>query len=174
MRRNATGANDKCNDFFHDNANGFSGTVFGMLDDRAGGERKAYMFESKTEIRIHDTDAAGRVFFANYFRMAHISYEAFMKSIGHGLDKIVHESDFLLPVVRAEADYKKGLRLGDVLNISLTAQVRKRSFVLSYRFTDAQGNVAAELKTVHACIDRKTGKPIPMREDIKEALAAIA
>ena len=131
------------------------------------------MFETTTVIRVHDTDAAGVVFFANYFRLAHIAYENFMDSIGCGLDKIINRSDYLLPVVHAEADYKKSLHLGDRLTIFLQADLRRSSFVMSYRFTDGKGDVAAELKTVHASIDQKTRKIIPIPEEIRKRFVSI-
>jgi 1,4-dihydroxy-2-naphthoyl-CoA hydrolase len=131
------------------------------------------MFETTTVIRVHDTDAAGVVFFANYFRIAHTAYEEFMTSIGCGLDEIINRSDFLLPVVHAEADYKKSLCLGEELTISLQADLRKSSFVMSYRFNDSNGDVAAELKTVHVSIHQKTRKIIPLPEAIKKGFASI-
>jgi YbgC/YbaW family acyl-CoA thioester hydrolase len=131
------------------------------------------MFETQTLITMDKVDAAGVVFFANHFKIAHVAYEAFMKSIGCGLDKILEKSDFLLPVVHAEADYKKALCLGDELTIALEAEVRNSSFMIAYTFTDGQGNVAAQLKTVHASIDIKTRKIIPMPEDIKKGLATL-
>jgi len=163
---------EKHNDVLEDNAKRSEKRSIECLMLETKGEWLV-MFESKTEVRVHDTDAAGAVFFANYFRMAHAAYEALMKSIGCGLDKIINQSDFLLPVVHAEADYKKGLCLGDELTISLKAEVGKSSFVISYQFTDGLGNVAAELKTVHASIDRGTRKTIPIPEDIKTGLATI-
>jgi YbgC/YbaW family acyl-CoA thioester hydrolase len=132
------------------------------------------MFETKTEIMVHDTDAAGIVFFANYFRIAHTAYEALMKSIGWGLDTIINQADFLLPVVHAEADYQKALSLGDEVTISLATDIRKSSFVISYRFSDSKGNAIAALTTVHASISKKTKKKIPMPEGVKKALETLA
>ena len=97
-----------------------------------------------------------------------------MASIGCGIDRIIKQSDFLLPVVHAEADYKKGLSLGEELTIAMKAEVRTRSFAISYRITDVQGNVAAELQTVHASINNKTKKIIPLPEEIKKGLETIS
>ena len=43
------------------------------------------MFETKTNIKLHDTDAAGITFFANHYRIAHTAYEALSIS---GLDAV--------------------------------------------------------------------------------------
>ena len=132
------------------------------------------MFETHTDVKLHDTDAAGLLFFSNYFSIAHTAYEAFMKSIGCGIDQIIKQSEYLLPIVHAEADYKKGLSLGDEIAVSLKAEVSKTSFVVSFTFTDTEGNVAAELKTVHVSVDKDTRQKIPLPEEVIRGLATIS
>lgn len=132
------------------------------------------MFETQTDVKLHDTDAAGILFFANHFRIAHSTYESFMKSIGCGLDYIIRESDYLLLIVHAEADYKRSLFLGDNFTISLKAEIGRTSFVLAYSFTDAQGNVASILRTVHVAIDKKTREKIPLPEKVRQGLLGLA
>ena len=61
----------------------------------------------------HDTGAAGRLYFANQFRLAHEAYEAFMASLGFPIGDILKAGRFGLPIVRAEADYKAALSVGD-------------------------------------------------------------
>ena len=132
------------------------------------------MFETETDVKMHDTDAAGTLFFANYFKIAHTAYEAFMKSIGCGLDYIINESDYLTPIVHAEADYKKGLFLGNNLAVSMKAEIGTTSFTLSYEFRDGDGNVAAKLQTVHVSVNKKSREKIPLPEKIRQGLLSIA
>jgi 1,4-dihydroxy-2-naphthoyl-CoA hydrolase len=131
------------------------------------------MFETTLDIKLYDTDAAGIVFFVNHFRLAHDAYEAFMKSIGCGLDHIIIETDYILPVVHAEADYKRPIPVGATIGISMTAAVQETSFILSYKMKDEDGELVATLKTVHVAVDRKTGEKIPLPEEIKEGLSTI-
>lgn len=132
------------------------------------------MFETQVDVRLYDTDAAGIVFFANYFRIAHDAYQAFMKSIGHGLDRIIGQSDYLLPIVHAEADYKKPLVLGSTVRVSVKGQVKDTSFVVSYTLKDGGGITVAQLQTVHVAMDKKTGKKIALPEEIKKGLSTIS
>jgi acyl-CoA thioesterase FadM len=37
------------------------------------------MFKTQTNVKLHDTDAAGILFFSNHFRIAHTAYEDFMQ-----------------------------------------------------------------------------------------------
>ncbi len=136
--------------------------------------RDSVMFETQTDVKLHDSDAAGLLFFAHYFKMAHAAYESFMKSVGCGLHRIIEKSDFLLPIVHAEADYKKSLSYGEEVTIFSRAEVRESSFLLVYTFTDAEGNVAAELKTVHVSVEKETGKKIPLPEEVRTALLTMS
>jgi 1,4-dihydroxy-2-naphthoyl-CoA hydrolase len=131
------------------------------------------MFETTLHIKLYDTDAAGIVFFANHFRLVHDAYEAFMKSIGCGLDHILIETDYILPVVHAEADYKRPIPVGAVIGVSMTAAVRETSFVLSYKMKDEDGDLMATLETVHVAVDRNSGEKIPLPAKIKEGLLTI-
>ncbi len=40
------------------------------------------MFTYKTKISLHDTDAAGIIFFANQFKIVHDAYEDLLESFG--------------------------------------------------------------------------------------------
>jgi len=132
------------------------------------------MFEIETEVKLFDTDAAGIVFFANHFKLAHSAYEAFMNSIDCSLDHIIRESDYLIPIVHAEADYKGALSLGDKCSISIRADVGTTSFTLLYAFTAANGNVAAQVQTVHVTVDKETGEKISLPERLREGLLTIS
>jgi 1,4-dihydroxy-2-naphthoyl-CoA hydrolase len=132
------------------------------------------MFETQVDVRLYDTDAAGIVFFANYFRIAHDAYQVFMKSIGHGLDRIIGQSDYLLPIVHAEADYKKPLVFGNIVTVSIKGQVKDTSFVVSYTLKDESGVTVAQLQTVHVAMDKRTGKKIALPEEIKKGLSTIS
>jgi YbgC/YbaW family acyl-CoA thioester hydrolase len=132
------------------------------------------MFEHATEVRLVDTDAAGLVFFANHFKIAHNVYETFMASIGFGLHDIIEDGRFLLPIVHAEADYKAPLRLGDRFRISLRSTVQDHSFVLTYYFRDLSGNVLAEITTVHVFVDKETGEKVFLSEELRSGLMTIS
>ena len=132
------------------------------------------MYTLNTAVRLPDTDAAGILFFGNYFKLAHDAYESFVKSIGFGLEYIIREADFLILIAHAEADYKKPLQLGAAVTVELKVEdVGQTSFVLSYSLQDAQKNKAAELKTVHVTVDKKSGDKLPLPAELREKLANI-
>lgn len=129
------------------------------------------MIKRQNSVTLPDSDAAGILFFGNYYKLAHVIYEDFMDEIGYSLKYIIDESDILILIVHSEADYKKSLELGD--RYDLTLQVKKiggTSFELAYSFVDESENTIADLKTVHVVIDKKSKKPIRIPDDLKEKL----
>ncbi|MDY6838526.1 MAG: thioesterase family protein [Thermodesulfobacteriota bacterium] len=129
--------------------------------------------ETEMRVKFHDADAAGILFFANHFKIAHGAYEDFMKSIGCGLDVIIRDAQYSLPIVHAEADYRSPLVLGEAFTLSLSAEMGDTSFTLVYVFRNKKGRVATRLKTVHVSVDKVTGEKIPLPENIRKGLAGI-
>lgn len=132
-------------------------------------------FETKTSIRLHDTDAAGVVFFANYFRMAHTAYEEFLQSIDCGLEQIIGGSDYLVLIAHAEADYLLPFRLGDDIAISIQAtKIKRVSFELTTEIKDRQGEVGATVRTVHVAVEKVTSRTVGLPEILRAGLESIS
>jgi len=129
------------------------------------------MYTYKTTVKLHDTDAAGVLFFANYFRLAHEAYETFMASIGYDFYTVIHEADFLVLIVHAEADFKTPLHVGDRVTIEMqTSRLGRSSFTLVYNLKNEAGEVVATASSVHAVIKKETVKPISMPRTLREQL----
>lgn len=119
-------------------------------------------FEHRFRVALHDTDAAGVLFFAHLFRHAHDAYEAWMARLGFPLDAMLRDGELRLPLVHAEADYRRPLHHGAAVTVQLIpAAVGERSFTLDYRFQTADGALAATARTVHAAIDTHGRRSLP-------------
>lgn len=134
------------------------------------------MFTFKTIIGLHDTDAAGRLFFANQFRLAHQAYEAFLETLGFPIGPMLKKGRLALPIVRAEADYKRPLCTGDQLEISIRpTRVGTTSFTMLCRLISS-GHTVGHVTTVHVAVDvRRGGKqnlPAALRKALLKATAA--
>ncbi len=128
------------------------------------------MFEYTTTIKLHETDAAGILFFAHQFRIVHDAYESFMASKGMGLGKLLAAAEFLLPIVHAETNYKAPLRLGDGLKIKLGIKRKgTTSFTLAHELYKNE-RLAGDGVTVHVCLDPRTGKPMPLPASLSDIL----
>jgi 1,4-dihydroxy-2-naphthoyl-CoA hydrolase len=133
------------------------------------------MHRFETTIRLQHTDAAGVVFFARYFELAHAAYEDLLDAIGHGFPPDLGSVSILYPIVHAESDYRAMLRLGDHLRIEVTVpKVKSRSFSLAYRFVRADGEEVATLGTVHVAVDKAAGKSTRLPDAFGAALRAMS
>ena len=130
-------------------------------------------FEYRFTVRLHDTDAAGVMFFANLFRHAHDAYEALMDDLGFALPEVLEEREYLLPLVHVEADYHSPLHYGEEIRALVSVvRVGTRSFSLSYRFCDRDGEIRAQAATVHAACNAHDAKgmdlPAALRDTLEE------
>lgn len=126
-------------------------------------------------VKLHDSDAAGVVFFANLFRIAHDVYEQFLKQMGYRFSERFAAGDFIIPIAHAEADYLHPLRVGDTVEIAASVtEIGERSFALQFRFTAEDGRLLARVKTVHVAVDGRTFRPTPFPEEFKKRLSAAA
>ena len=130
-------------------------------------------FEHIFSVPLHDTDAAGIMFFAHLVRHAHDAYEDFMRAINFPLDRMIREGTQHLPLVHAEADYHRPLRHGETVWVRLRpAKVGHSSFVLEYRFTDDCGEPYASARTIHVSIGPSGSDAAPLPEGMRSALTA--
>lgn len=130
------------------------------------------MFKIKEIVKLHNTDAAGIMFFGNYLKVAHDIFERFMSEIGFSLDYIINEADFLVVIGHSECDYKKSLKLGEKFELRLSvANLGRASFTLSYEFINEAGDLAAKAQTVHVALNKASKKTIALPDDLKEKLS---
>jgi 1,4-dihydroxy-2-naphthoyl-CoA hydrolase len=128
------------------------------------------MFTYTTKIRLHDTDAAGIIFFANQFKIIHDAYEDLLEKFGWSFQKMLKGTDYFLPIVHAESDYKVPVLVGDKITIAIkVGHIGKTSF--SFEYTLKRGKtLVGTAKTVHVTINQKTRKKIPLPSAMRRAL----
>ncbi len=123
-------------------------------------------------IRIHDVDAAGIVFFAKYFTLAHNVYEQFLEGIGHSISAAIDEGNYIIPIAHSECHYRAPMRHGDEISGELRLiEIRGTSFVVETRLVGKDGVHRATVTTRHVCVSTQTMKPIPMPESLRNALS---
>lgn len=129
-------------------------------------------FIHHTSIGLRHTDATGVLFFAEQFKIALDSYEAFLKASGWSLKAIIEEGHFFFPVVHAESDYFAPLKVGDELEVALTIpHVGTSSFTCYYEFTDtARQLLVGKTTLVHVAVSAETRKTIPLPDPMRAFL----
>lgn len=127
------------------------------------------MHEFITRVNIHDTDAAGIVYFGNIFRLAHTAYEDFLTTTKYSFRMMIDDGRYMLPIVHAHADYKMPMKCGDELTIYVNhGRIGKTSFVLDYEIKSASGELHAVVQTVHVAVDQETFKKTALPDHFKK------
>ena len=126
------------------------------------------MYIYQTKIKLHETDAAGLLFFSNQFKIVHDAYESLLETIGFGFSELIRHKSFFLPIVHSEADYKLPLFVGDLIEIQITvANVGRTSFTFAYTLLDTSQRIVGTAKTVHVTMDKKNQTKIPLPPDLR-------
>ena len=132
------------------------------------------MITYKTTVKMHDTDAAGILFFGNQFRMVHEAYEVVLETIGMSFADILRKTHFFVPIVHAEADYKLPLLVGDKLTITVRlTKIGKTSFSFDYKIYNQKKNLVGTAKTIHVSVNNRTHKKIPLPPALRRKLETL-
>ena len=128
-------------------------------------------------VEFAETDMAGIMHFANFFRYMEETEHAFFRSLGLSIHMEIDGRKIGWPRVRAECEFQQRLRFEDEVEIQLTVRERKsKSITYDFVFRKlgeeppvevAQGAVT----TVCAALDPSTGQMKAV--DIPEAIAGV-
>jgi 1,4-dihydroxy-2-naphthoyl-CoA hydrolase len=130
------------------------------------------MFTSKVKVYFYDADPAGIIFYASLFKFVHAAFEDFMRSL-HTERDFFFDKDYVLPIMHAEADYVKPIKVGDELRVDVVvSSLRESSFEMSYKFYKNENEFTAIAKTVHVCVQKNEFKKIAMPKDFADQLKA--
>ena len=123
-------------------------------------------FEYHRTVRLADTDAAGVVFFARYLNLCHEAYEEALAAAGLPLQDFLGGAGIVVPISRSEADYKRPLRVGDRLRITVAPEgLTESSFALRFELFKLGPPVklAGSVRTEHVCTSpaKRERAPLP-------------
>lgn len=129
-------------------------------------------FDYRFRVRLHDTDAAGIMFYGHVFRYAHDAYEGLMSTLGLPLDGLIR-AGCRLPLVHAEADYLVPMHHGEEIRVEVgVVALGGTRFTLAYGFRDAAGAVRARASTVHVHVAESGDGAAPLPDEVRAALAS--
>ena len=116
-------------------------------------------------IEWSDTDASGFWHNTAAFRWIEVAETTLLQRLG-----IMDEIYGRLPRVRISAEFRKGLRHKDLIDIELSVvDVRRSSVTYEFRMTSG-GVVAAEGTAVAVLLDRAGGTPVPWPDEHRKLL----
>jgi YbgC/YbaW family acyl-CoA thioester hydrolase len=103
-----------------------------------------------------ETDAAGIVFYPNYYRWFDRATHELFRAAGNEVDTILARG-YAIPIVEAHANFPRPLRYDDVIDIeSRVVEVRTRAFRIDHRIVCASEQVCLGYE-VRAWVRLKAG-----------------
>ena len=122
------------------------------------------MYHHQTPVLLRHTDAAGVIYFAEMLSLCHSAYEAMLDDSGLSMAELFGDAPLGMPIVHAEVDLTKPVRVRDRLDVRITClRLGNTSFTLGYEVTRKSQEVA-RAQTVHVAIDGDGVKcPLPSR-----------
>ena len=99
------------------------------------------VFRTTRIVEFGDTDMAGIVHFANFFRYMEAAEHAFLRSLGLSVVMEYEGAKYGLPRVSASCDYLRPARFGETLTITVAVEKLGRSSI-TYAFDFSCGDEA--------------------------------
>ena len=115
------------------------------------------MFTTKYKIAFCETDPGGILFFAEFFKIAHVAYERFFENLNLERNYFLDE-EYILPIVHSNADYLAPVKFGDKLVCEVkVGKIGTTSFELLYLLKN-KDKTAAKILTKHVAVKKKDFK----------------
>ena len=111
-------------------------------------------------IRYYETDQMGFVHHSNYLRYFELARIEWISSLGLSYQKM-EERGYLMPVIKANIDFKKPLTFGKSFRIKMESnKIPKVKFELTYEVLLEENEIVATGSTVLAFLSPHNLKPI--------------
>lgn len=117
-------------------------------------------FRTERRVEFAETDCAGIVHFAEFFRYMEEAEHAFLRSLGLSVHERLGEDEVIgFPRLSSRCDFRRPLRFEDVVDIHLWVS-RKRTRTLEYSFVfSLGGEEVARGQTVTVACRIQKGRP---------------
>jgi acyl-CoA thioester hydrolase len=112
----------------------------------------AVPFRTTRRVEFADTDMAGIVHFANFFRYMEAAEVEFLRSLGLSVKMTWQGESLGFPRVAASCDYLRPVTFEDVLDVTVRVQrVGRKSVTYAFEFTKA-GEAVARGQVTSVCV----------------------
>src|SRR5438094_9340872 len=118
------------------------------------------VFHIRRRVEFCDTDMAGIVHFANFFRYMEFAEVEFLRSLGLNVSMEVDGQKLGFPRVSVSCDYQRPARFDEVLDIALRVdRLGTKSVTYAIEFS-RDGEGVAQGKATSVCCRIEKGKPM--------------
>lgn len=109
------------------------------------------MFTTNYKITFSETDPGGILFFAEFLKIAHVTYERFFSNLELSRNYFLDDK-YILPIVHTNADYISPVKFGDELVCEVSVgNIGSTSFELNYTLNN-KDQIAAKIQTKHVVV----------------------
>jgi acyl-CoA thioester hydrolase len=130
-------------------------------------------FRVRRQVEFADTDMAGIVHFANFFRYMEAAEHAYLRACGLSVFSEWQGQTITFPRVHATCDYVKPIRFQDEIEIAVGVErIGRTSVQYSFEFIKGDESIARGRITTVLCRVRDDGTleafefPAPLREQL--------
>jgi YbgC/YbaW family acyl-CoA thioester hydrolase len=115
----------------------------------------AYEFKLMRRVEFSETDMAGIVHFANFFRYMEAAEHEFFRSLGFSIHTLIDGREYGWPRVAASCEYVSPLKFEDQFEIHLRVREKKsKSIGYAFVFRGSDGREVARGALTVVCVQR--------------------
>ena len=131
------------------------------------------LYSIRRRIEFCNCDPAGIVFFVEFYRMCNTLFEEwFTDHLGLPFAEEFFVHDRMFPVVHNDADFRKALRMGDELEISLLLTGLGRSTIRYSCIGRTRGEEAFRINIITSVGRRSAGRSIAIPQPMRARMEA--
>lgn len=128
--------------------------------------------EFQIRVNFGDTDAAGIVYYPNYFKWFDIAGHQFFRSIGLAPVRLTEEQNIILPLLDVRCTFEQPLHYDDIITIQTSAaEVNNRTIKLNHEIykSETKTGFGYELR---GWVKKENGQiaAVPIPDRIKDLL----
>ncbi|HZH58815.1 MAG TPA: thioesterase family protein [Metabacillus sp.] len=123
------------------------------------------------KVRWGDTDAAGIVFYPNFYKWMDEATHEYLTAIGFSSSKLFKEQQVGCPILEANCQFKQPLLFEDNVEVQSTVQeIQNKVFKISHVFLKGDIKVASgyEVRAWSSFKEKPKAQPIP--EEVREKM----
>ncbi|AHM60239.1 thioesterase superfamily protein [Flammeovirgaceae bacterium 311] len=130
-----------------------------------------YVAETKLRVRYAETDQMGYVYYGNYATYYEIGRVEALRDLGFSYKALETEAGVMMPVLELHVQYKAPALYDDELRLQISVpempQTRMR---FEYKLYNAAGKLLNEGYTTLAFVNKSSGRPCRVPEELKQVL----
>ncbi|PQJ14854.1 acyl-CoA thioesterase [Aureicoccus marinus] len=131
-----------------------------------------YSHEISLRTRYGETDQMGIIYHANYLKYMEMGRIEWLRSLGVSY-RDLEEQGWLLPVIKAEMDFKKSAYYDECLSVrTYLLQMPLVRISFGYEILNKKEELLVEAKTTLAFMDKSTFSPVRCPDFLMEKLKA--